>query len=89
MAGLDVERAPHWAAYSALWWGPHGQTANGLIGSEADDSLGDRLTCAAGPDKLAAAKALRKPRADERPPKSTLESIADGPIIPGVLLPPE
>ncbi|KAK9868990.1 hypothetical protein WJX84_004562 [Apatococcus fuscideae] len=83
MAGLDVERAPHWAAYSALWWGPHGQTANGLIGSEADDSLGDRLTCAAGPDKLAAAKALRKPRADERPPKSTLESIADGPIIPG------
>ncbi|KAK9838020.1 hypothetical protein WJX74_009849 [Apatococcus lobatus] len=83
IAGLDSEKAPHWAAHSALWWGPHGATANGLIGSEADDCLGDCLTCASGPDKAAAAKALRKPRADERPYKSTVESIADGPIIPG------
>lgn len=87
IAGLDSEKAPHWAAHAALWWGPHGATANGLIGSEADDCLGDRLTCASGSDKAAAAKALRKPRADERPPKSTLESIAEGPLIPGTSSP--
>ncbi len=83
LAGLDAERAPHWAAHSALWWGPSGATANGLVGSEAADSLGDRLTCASGADKVLVARALRKPRADERPPRSTLDSIADGPNIPG------